>query len=145
MEYFYGFIGGETNQYYPAIYEGTTPLEPPKTPEQGYVPEGWHPHEGGLLKYRVAIRFGEEPDTMPDGWKAWIQWQRAVAPDNAIEIAAVEADAGRTLGYVRVVARRLGARQTGLLPPRARALRRLGPVAAAHDVLAVRLRASSRP
>jgi len=31
--------------------------------------EGWYPHEGGLLKYRVNIRFGEEPDTMPDGWK----------------------------------------------------------------------------
>jgi DNA-binding beta-propeller fold protein YncE len=31
--------------------------------------QGWHPHEGGLLKYRVQIRFGEEPDTMPDGWK----------------------------------------------------------------------------
>jgi DNA-binding beta-propeller fold protein YncE len=30
---------------------------------------GWYPHEGGLLKYRVQIRFGEEPDTMPDGWK----------------------------------------------------------------------------
>src|SRR6185436_17030012 len=40
-----------------------------KAPEQGYVPAGWYPHEGGLLKYRVAIRFGEEPDTMPDGWK----------------------------------------------------------------------------
>jgi arylsulfatase A-like enzyme len=36
FEYFYGFIGGETNQYYPAIYEGTTPLEPDKTPEEGY-------------------------------------------------------------------------------------------------------------
>jgi DNA-binding beta-propeller fold protein YncE len=33
------------------------------------VPSGWYPHEGGLLKYRVHIRFGEEPDTMPDGWK----------------------------------------------------------------------------
>ena len=31
--------------------------------------KGWYPHEGGLLKYRVNIRFGEEPDTMPDGWK----------------------------------------------------------------------------
>ncbi|MFL5949841.1 MAG: arylsulfatase, partial [Gaiellaceae bacterium] len=36
FEYFYGFIGGETNQYYPAIYEGTTPLEPERTPEEGY-------------------------------------------------------------------------------------------------------------
>jgi arylsulfatase len=36
MEYFYGFIGGETNQYYPGIYEGTTAVEPEKTPEEGY-------------------------------------------------------------------------------------------------------------
>jgi arylsulfatase A-like enzyme len=36
FEYFYGFIGGETNQYYPAIYEGTTPVEPETTPEEGY-------------------------------------------------------------------------------------------------------------
>ena len=31
--------------------------------------QGWYPHEGGLMKYRVNIRFGEEPDTMPEGWK----------------------------------------------------------------------------
>jgi arylsulfatase len=36
FEYFYGFIGGETNQFYPAIYEGTTPVEPAKTPDEGY-------------------------------------------------------------------------------------------------------------
>jgi arylsulfatase A-like enzyme len=36
FEYFYGFLGGETNQWYPAIYEGTTPIETPKTPEEGY-------------------------------------------------------------------------------------------------------------
>jgi arylsulfatase A-like enzyme len=36
FEYFYGFVGGETNQWYPALYEGTTPVEPPKTPEEGY-------------------------------------------------------------------------------------------------------------
>ena len=36
FEYFYGFIGGETNQYYPGLYEGTTPVEPPTTPEEGY-------------------------------------------------------------------------------------------------------------
>ena len=27
FEYFYGFIGGETHQYYPALYEGTIPVE----------------------------------------------------------------------------------------------------------------------
>ncbi|MFE5672867.1 arylsulfatase [Agromyces sp. NPDC056523] len=36
MEHFYGFIGGETNQYYPSLYQGTTPVEPPRTPEEGY-------------------------------------------------------------------------------------------------------------
>jgi arylsulfatase len=36
FEYFYGFLGGETNQYFPALYEGTIPVEPEKTPEQGY-------------------------------------------------------------------------------------------------------------
>ena len=33
-------------------------------------------------------------------------WHRAIAPDNAAEIAALEADRGRYLGYVRVVGRR---------------------------------------
>ncbi len=36
FEYFYGFLGGETNQWYPSLYEGTTPIEQPKTPEEGY-------------------------------------------------------------------------------------------------------------
>ena len=36
FEYFYGFLGGETNQYYPGLYEGTTAVEPPTTPEEGY-------------------------------------------------------------------------------------------------------------
>jgi arylsulfatase len=36
FEYFYGFLGGETNQYYPALYEGITPVEPDKSPEEGY-------------------------------------------------------------------------------------------------------------
>ncbi|TSD45361.1 sulfatase-like hydrolase/transferase [Rhodococcus sp. KBS0724] len=36
FEHFYGFIGGENNQYYPALYEGVSPVEPEKTPEEGY-------------------------------------------------------------------------------------------------------------
>jgi arylsulfatase A-like enzyme len=36
FETFYGFIGGENNQYYPALYDGTSPVEPEKTPEEGY-------------------------------------------------------------------------------------------------------------
>ncbi|KHO22496.1 arylsulfatase [Mycolicibacterium setense] len=37
FEHFYGFIGGEANQYYPGLYEGTKPVEPEKTPEEGYT------------------------------------------------------------------------------------------------------------
>jgi arylsulfatase A-like enzyme len=37
FEHFYGFVGGEANQYYPGLYEGTTAVEPPKTPEEGYT------------------------------------------------------------------------------------------------------------
>jgi arylsulfatase A-like enzyme len=59
FEYFYGFIGGETNQYYPAIYEGTTPVEPAKTPEQGY-------------------HFTED---MTDRTIQWVRQQKALMPD----------------------------------------------------------------
>jgi arylsulfatase len=59
FEYFYGFIGGETNQWDPAIYEGTTPLEPPKTPEEGY-------------------HFTED---MTDKAIAWVRQQKALMAD----------------------------------------------------------------
>jgi arylsulfatase A-like enzyme len=36
FEYFYGFICAETNQYYPSLYDGITPVELKKTPEEGY-------------------------------------------------------------------------------------------------------------
>jgi arylsulfatase len=36
FEHFFGFIGGENNQYYPELYDGTTPIEPERTPEEGY-------------------------------------------------------------------------------------------------------------
>src|SRR5258708_2752779 len=36
FEHFYGFIGGENNQFYPELYVGTTPIEPERTPEEGY-------------------------------------------------------------------------------------------------------------
>ncbi len=38
FEHFYGFIGGENNQWDPALYEGTTPIEPPATAGGGLPP-----------------------------------------------------------------------------------------------------------
>ena len=44
--------------------------------------KGWYPHEGGLMKYRVKIRFGFEPEnTMPKGW--YFGRVSAVATDSA--------------------------------------------------------------
>ncbi len=59
FEYFYGFIGGETNQWYPGLYNGTVPVEPPRTPEQGY----------------------HLTEDLADRTIAWIRQQKALMPD----------------------------------------------------------------
>src|SRR4051812_39681913 len=59
FEHFYGFIGGENNQYYPALYNGTTPIEPERTPEDGYH----------LM------------EDLADKAIGWIQQQKSTAPD----------------------------------------------------------------
>jgi len=55
---------------------------------------------------RTGIMDIELADTMPDGWQLWLDWLRAVAPENEMEIKVLEADGGRYLGYVRLVGRR---------------------------------------
>jgi cyclopropane fatty-acyl-phospholipid synthase-like methyltransferase len=55
---------------------------------------------------RTGIVDIELADCMPDGWKLWLEWLRAIAPDNQMEIQAIEADGGRHLTYNRVVAYR---------------------------------------
>jgi cyclopropane fatty-acyl-phospholipid synthase-like methyltransferase len=57
---------------------------------------------------RTGIVSIDVADTLPDGWRLWLEWLRAVAPDNTTEIATIEVDAGRYLCYVRVVGRRRG-------------------------------------
>jgi SAM-dependent methyltransferase len=57
---------------------------------------------------RSGIAHVEVADTLPEGWRHWLAWQHAVAPDNRVEIDALAADQGRYLGYVRAVARRRG-------------------------------------
>ncbi len=55
---------------------------------------------------RTGLVSVEDARHMPDGWRLWLDWQHAVAPDNATEIAAIEADAGGLMTYVRATARR---------------------------------------
>jgi SAM-dependent methyltransferase len=60
---------------------------------------------------RTGIMDIELADTMPDGWQLWLDWHKAVAPDNEAEIKALEADRGSYLGYIRLVGRRNGQAQ----------------------------------
>ena len=59
FEYFYGFVGGEANQYYPGLYEGTSPVEPPKSPEEGYT----------------------LTEDLADRAITWVRQQKALVPD----------------------------------------------------------------
>src|SRR5690349_2895214 len=59
FETFYGFIGGENNQWDPALYDGTTPVEPPATPEEGY----------------------HLTEDLTDRAVGWIRQQKALMPD----------------------------------------------------------------
>ncbi|HVS40318.1 MAG TPA: methyltransferase domain-containing protein [Gemmataceae bacterium] len=58
---------------------------------------------------RIGVVDVELADALPDGWRLWLEWHRTLCPDNIAEIKAVEADAGRFLGYVRAVGRRTDA------------------------------------
>ncbi|MCG2840562.1 arylsulfatase [Sandaracinobacter sp. RS1-74] len=58
-QHFYGFIAGETHQFYPALFENTTPVEPWGLPEDGY----------------------HLTEDLADKCIGWIKQQRALAPD----------------------------------------------------------------
>lgn len=73
-----------------------------------WEPSLWCLHSAGWWRRhweRTGIVSVEVADTMPDGWRHWLEWQNVVCPENTAELQAIEADAGRHLGYVRVVAR----------------------------------------
>src|SRR5262249_29666567 len=36
FEHFYGFLAGDTNQWYPSLYQDNPPIDPPRSPEEGY-------------------------------------------------------------------------------------------------------------
>jgi cyclopropane fatty-acyl-phospholipid synthase-like methyltransferase len=55
---------------------------------------------------RTGILDMHSADTLDHGWQRWREWVQFVAPDNVAEIQTIEEDAGRYLGYVRIVGRR---------------------------------------
>jgi cyclopropane fatty-acyl-phospholipid synthase-like methyltransferase len=74
-----------------------------------WTPDLWCLHSAGWWRQhweRTGIMEIDLADTMPEGWRMWRDWQQAVAPDNVLEIKALEADRGSYLGYVRLVGQR---------------------------------------
>jgi len=74
-----------------------------------WTPDVWTLHSAAWWRRhweRTGMVDMECADTMADGWQLWRDWVNLVAPDNTTEVNALEADAGRYLGYVRLVGRR---------------------------------------
>ena len=57
FEKFYGFVGAETNQWAPTLFDGTTPVEPPDDPDYHLTPD--------LVNHAIA----------------WVQAQQTLTPD----------------------------------------------------------------
>ena len=86
----------------------------PEHLREWWTPDLWCLHSAAWWRRhweRTGIMDVDVADTMPDGWQLWLDWHRAVAPDNEAEIKALEADRGSNLGYVRLVGRRKGQAQ----------------------------------
>lgn len=74
-----------------------------------WTPDVWCLHSAPWWRRhweRTGIIDIDLADTMPDGWQRWLEWLRLIAPDNELEMRALEADRGSYLGYVRLVGRR---------------------------------------
>jgi SAM-dependent methyltransferase len=74
-----------------------------------WTPDLWCLHSAAWWRRhweRTGIVDVTHADTLLNGWQVWLDWHKVVAPDNAAEIQAVDADRGSYLGYVRVVGRR---------------------------------------
>jgi cyclopropane fatty-acyl-phospholipid synthase-like methyltransferase len=72
-------------------------------------PSCWALHSPGWWRRhweKTGFVTVERAESMPHGWKRWLEWQRVICPENSVELQAVEADAGRYFGYLRLVARR---------------------------------------
>lgn len=96
-----GIVGaGLTREFGDTVPEHLRDWWIPQTPDINLLHSTvwWKQHwaRSGLLDVTLA-------DTMPDGWKYWLAWQKAVAPDNQPEIQALEADNGQWLGYTRTI------------------------------------------
>ncbi|MEZ6095587.1 MAG: methyltransferase domain-containing protein [Pirellulaceae bacterium] len=82
---------------------------PPAHLAEWWEPGLWSLHSANWWRQhwnRSGVVDVEVADDLADGWEYWLRWQQVIAPDNAPEINALQADAGQNLTYVRAVAKR---------------------------------------
>ena len=90
FEYFYGFIGGEANQWYPTLYEGTTPDRGEEDARRGLSLDGRHDRQGDRLDW---------PAEGPDAGQALLRLLRTGRHARAAPRA--EGVGGQVQGQVR--------------------------------------------
>jgi cyclopropane fatty-acyl-phospholipid synthase-like methyltransferase len=82
---------------------------PPEHLREWWTQDLWCLHSAAWWRRhweRTGIVDIELADSMPDGWQFWLEWLKAIAPENVTEVKALEADSGKYLGYVRAIGRR---------------------------------------
>ena len=123
FETFYGFIGGENNQWDPALYDGTTPVEPPETEDYHLTEDltdravGWVRQQKALMPDKPFFVYfapgaTHAPHHVPkewadkyagqfdDGWD--VQRERTIARQK--ELGVIPADAELTARHDEITA-----------------------------------------
>ncbi|MGB0098895.1 MAG: arylsulfatase [Nocardioides sp.] len=100
FERFYGFLHGDANQWTPTLVRDSSPVEPPRRPEEGYhltedlvdealrfVADGQHAAPDKPFFLHFAPGVGHAPHQVPQEWadayagrfdRGWEQWRREV-------------------------------------------------------------------
>jgi len=123
FEYFYGFLGGETNQYDPALYEGTTPLDPPDDPDYHFTVDltnkaiGWMRQQKALMPDKPFFMYYapgacHAPHHVPKEWAekykgkfdhGWDR-QRELTIERQKELGVISEDAELTKRHAEIPA-----------------------------------------
>ena len=117
FDYFYGFISGETDQFYPSLIRNTTPVEPPYGPDEGYQLTrdladeciGWIREQKAIAPKRPFMAYfstgsAHAPHHPPLDWRGrnegrfdmgWDEYRR-VAYENQLEMGVIPPGTGLT-------------------------------------------------
>jgi len=116
LDYLYKFVkpGGQIGIVVPGfMHELEGPLPEHLVPFWAQECWTWHTVEWWKRHWgQTGLVAVELVEAMPDGWRIWLQWEKAcvAAGDDReslkTDIGVLEADEGRWMGFIRMIARR---------------------------------------